>query len=62
MLQRDTVLSKKASGAVIHEMLLTQLLQYEHKQTEVSRRPLNQHDFPGIAMFLERSDRHQFDD
>ncbi|XP_073504194.1 BAI1-associated protein 3 isoform X2 [Phyllobates terribilis] len=33
--QRDTVLSKKASGAVIHEMLLTQLLQYEHKQTEV---------------------------
>ncbi|XP_056392530.1 BAI1-associated protein 3 isoform X2 [Hyla sarda] len=33
--QRDTVLSKKASGAVIHEMLLTQLLQYEHKRTEV---------------------------
>ncbi|XP_041434484.1 BAI1-associated protein 3 [Xenopus laevis] len=33
--QRDTVLSKKASGSVIHEMLLNQLLQYEHKQTEV---------------------------
>ncbi|CAJ0921160.1 unnamed protein product, partial [Ranitomeya imitator] len=33
--QRDTALSKKASGAVIHEMLLAQLLQYEHKQTEV---------------------------
>ncbi|XP_071976509.1 BAI1-associated protein 3 [Engystomops pustulosus] len=32
---RDTALSKKASGAVIHEMLLAQLLQYEHKQTEV---------------------------
>lgn len=34
--QRDTALSKKASGSVIHEMLLTQLLQYEHKQAEVS--------------------------
>ncbi|KAM4631580.1 BAI1-associated protein 3 [Discoglossus pictus] len=33
--QRDTALSKKASGAVIHEMLLIQLLQYEHKQTEM---------------------------
>ncbi|XP_018419766.1 PREDICTED: BAI1-associated protein 3 [Nanorana parkeri] len=33
--QRDTVLSKKASGSVIHEMLLTQLLRYEHKQAEV---------------------------
>ncbi|KAM4697578.1 BAI1-associated protein 3 [Rhinophrynus dorsalis] len=32
--QRDTVLSKKASGSVIHEMLLYQLLQYEHKETE----------------------------
>ncbi|XP_053551277.1 BAI1-associated protein 3 [Bombina bombina] len=32
--QRDTALSKKASGTVIHEMLLIQLLQYEHEQTE----------------------------
>ncbi|XP_068100634.1 BAI1-associated protein 3 isoform X2 [Hyperolius riggenbachi] len=32
--QRDTALSKKASGSVIHEMLLTQLLQYEHTQAE----------------------------
>ncbi|XP_063790639.1 BAI1-associated protein 3 [Pseudophryne corroboree] len=33
--QRDTVLSKKASGSVIHEMLLSQVLQYEHRQAEV---------------------------
>ncbi|KAM9304727.1 BAI1-associated protein 3 [Gastrophryne carolinensis] len=33
--QRDMPLSKKVSGSMIHEMLLTRLLQYEHKQTEV---------------------------
>ncbi|XP_063286478.1 BAI1-associated protein 3 [Pelobates fuscus] len=33
--QRDTVLSKKASGSVIHENLLSQLLQYEHQLAKV---------------------------
>uniref|UniRef100_A0A8C5WJT4 BAI1 associated protein 3 n=1 Tax=Leptobrachium leishanense TaxID=445787 RepID=A0A8C5WJT4_9ANUR len=32
--QRDTVLSKKTSGFAIHEMLLSQLLQYEHQQAK----------------------------
>ncbi|XP_075421639.1 BAI1-associated protein 3 isoform X2 [Ascaphus truei] len=32
--QRDTIFSKKASGSVIHEMLLNQLLQHEHRHTE----------------------------
>ncbi|XP_069065981.1 BAI1-associated protein 3 [Pleurodeles waltl] len=32
--QRDTALSKKESGLAIHEMLLSQFLQYEHSQIE----------------------------
>ncbi|XP_069503301.1 BAI1-associated protein 3 [Ambystoma mexicanum] len=32
--QRETTLCKKTSGLAVHEMLLSQFLQYEHSQTE----------------------------
>lgn len=35
VLQRDTALSKVVSNVIIHQKMLSQILEYEHKQAQV---------------------------